>query len=276
MEPLVKINHPLEHFIILDWQKKLPSLSVGFSARNDDKDRGIYRGMNMALHVGDHQDEVIKNRLELAKMLNFSFAAWTSAEQVHGNNVEIVGLNQRGNGRMTREDALQDTDGILTNQPDILLTSFYADCVPLFFLDPLKKVIGLAHAGWKGTALKIAEKMVQAMSETYNSNISDILVVIGPAIGQCCYEVNEQVARQFMETELYFGDGAIIDKKNGHYDLDLKKINKEILKKAGILPNNIEVSGWCTSCNNELFFSHRKEQGKTGRMASWIGLRKDE
>ncbi|TCS84400.1 peptidoglycan editing factor PgeF [Tepidibacillus fermentans] len=276
MEPFQLKEQPIPHFVIDSWQKLVPGLTVGFSTKKGGVSQEPYATMNLALHVNDNQEDVITNRKILADALGFSFDAWTSAEQIHGNHIEIISKNERGKGRLTREDAIQVTDGIVTSESDILLTSFYADCVPLFFLDPIKKVIGLAHAGWKGTQLKIAEKMVETFVTHYGSNRDDIRVAIGPSIGQCCYEVDARVIQPIQSTFSMITEEMIFDKQNGHYDLDLKKLNQQILIQAGILPNHIEISSYCTSCDHHLFFSHRKDHGKTGRMAAWIGLRKED
>ena len=276
MEPFQLKNQPFPHFVIESWEKLVPGLRVGFSTKHGGVSQSHHADMNLALHVGDRSEDVVANRKILAEAIGFPFEAWTSGEQVHGNHIETVTMNERGKGKEDRVDAIQDTDGLLTNESDILLTSFYADCVPLYFLDPIKKVIGLAHAGWQGTQLKIAGKMVEKMIKLYSSNVEEIRVVIGPSIGQCCYEVDHRVVQPMHNTISVITEDMIFDKKNGHYDLDLKKINQEILKQAGILPNHIETTTYCTSCESQTFFSHRRDHGRTGRMASWIGLRKGE
>lgn len=273
VDPFLLIDVPVKHFTIPSWKELIPDLSVGFSTKSGGQSKGYYQSMNLALHVGDINEDVIANRHNLASILGFSFDAWTSGNQVHGNNIEVITEKKRGKGRFDLNDAVGNTDGIVTNVKDILLTSFYADCVPLFFLDPIKKVIGLAHAGWKGAVLKIGEKMVGTMVKEFNSNPSDIKTAIGPSIGQCCYEVNDKVINALQTEISVIPDESIIDKKNGHFDLDLKIINRQILINAGIVPENIEMSLLCTSCENDLFFSYRRDQGNTGRMVSWIGLK---
>lgn len=276
MEPFILQQQPIPYFTIPSWTALMPSLSVGFTSRKGGRSTDEYRSMNMALHVNDKEEDVIYNRKLLASLTGFPYDAWTNAEQVHGDRVEVVTLNHKGKGRLQQDDAISGTDGLVTDTPGILLTSFYADCVPLYFFDPEKKAVGLAHAGWKGTVLKIAEKMIETMNYSFGSDPEHIKVAIGPSIGQCCYEVNEDVIQPLKKTISMIPEDAIIDKQKGHYDLDLKKINQEIVIYAGIKPQNIEISSWCTSCHTEWFYSHRKEKGKTGRMASWIGLRKDE
>ncbi len=276
MEPFVWKHAPIPHFTIPAWEALNPLLSVGFTTKSGGQSKGPYQSMNVALHVKDNEFDVIANRKKLASSIGFPFEAWTSADQVHGNHVEVITMEQRGRGRLQQSDAISKTDGLLTNIPDILLVSFYADCVPLYFLDPKKMVVGLAHAGWKGTVLKIGEKMIEQMKYSFGSSPMDIKVAIGPAISQCCYEVNNQVVEPLQDSIQHVPLGAIKDKNNGHFDLDLKKINEQILIDAGIERRNIELSTWCTSCHPSFFYSHRRDRGVSGRMASWIGLRKDE
>ena len=276
MEPFKLTETPFVYFTIPQWEKLNRSLRVGFSSRHGGESNHPFHSMNLALHVGDNLESVIKNRKKLMNEIGFSFDAWTAADQVHGNNIAIIKKEDKGKGREELNSAIQNTDGIVTNEQDILLTSYYADCTPLFFFDPIKKVIGLAHAGWKGTVLKIGAKMVETFVNDFGSKVEDILITIGPAIDQCCYEVNDQVINPLRNSLSLIPVEMVVDKKNGHYDLNLKKVNVQILMEAGILPNHIEISTYCTSCDNHLFFSHRKEKGNTGRMAAWIGFRKDE
>jgi|SRR5690625_3856267 len=247
-------------FMLRKWMDACPDLSVGFSGPS-----------NTALHVDDDPATVIHNRKAITSALRFDFEAWTCGEQVHDNRIARVTAAERGSGRLTRASAIQATDGLTTNELDVLLTSFYADCVPLYFFDPVTRATGLAHAGWKGTVLKIAVNMVNHMETQYGTPPARLLVAIGPSIGPCCYEVDERVAEKVRKLQLPHG---LVKKNDKHYDLDLKECNRQLMIKAGINPNHIEFSLLCTSCHSDLFFSHRRDQGKTGRMASWIGLRK--
>ena len=276
MEPFKLTETPFVYFTIPQWEKLNRSLRVGFSSRHGGESVQPFNSMNLALHVGDNLESVIKNRKKLINEIGFSFDAWTAADQVHGNNIAIIKKEDKGKGREELDTAIQNTDGIVTNEQDILLTSYYADCTPLFFFDPTKNVIGLAHAGWKGTVLKIGAKMVETFVKEFGSKVEDILITVGPAIDQCCYEVNDKVINPLRKSLSFIPVEMVLDKKNGHYDLNLKKVNAQILIEAGILPHHIEISTYCTSCDNHLFFSHRKEKGNTGRMAAWIGFRKDE
>lgn len=271
MEPFQlqkKQNEPVL-FMLQKWIDSAPGLTAGFTTRIADE-QGT-KACNTALHVGDDPANVIANRTNIASSLGFDLEAWTCAEQVHGNHVARVTRKERGKGRLSRESAVQQTDGLTTNESDVLLTSFYADCVPLYFFDPESKAIGLAHAGWKGTVLNIAGNMIRHFEEQYGTDRQRLLAAIGPSIGTCCYEVDERVIEKVKQLSIPV---EIVKKMNGHYDLDLKECNRQLMIKAGINPNCIEISTWCTSCEPEFFFSHRRDQGKTGRMASWIGWKK--
>ena len=174
-------------------------------------------------------------------------------------------------------------DGHATNEPGAALLVFGADCVPLFFYDPKKRAVGAAHAGWRGTALKIAEEMVVFMQKEFGSCACDLIVVIGPSIGPECYEVGEEVASAFREAfgekvfEKDSGTGnAILEKcenMEGKYHANLWEANRLALMQAGVLKENITVSGICTMCQKDLFFSHRATGGKRGSMAGVIMLK---
>lgn len=260
------VNHKQEDpsFRIDRWMDKFDGLSVGFTSRLGGVSQQPMDSLNCALHVGDRIEDVISNRRLLAAHAGFAFDAWTCAEQVHGNLIRKVSKHDKGAGKYSRDQAIQDTDALISNEIGVMLTAFFADCVPLYFIDPVHRAIGLAHAGWKGTALHMAERTIEAMYREFGSRPTDMLAAIGPSIGVCCYEVNNMVIEQL--------DGERPAKQdNGRYMLDLKETNRQFMIRAGILPTNIEISEWCTSCNTDLFYSHRAENGQTGRMTAWIG-----
>lgn len=255
-------------------------LTVGFTSRNGGVSKEPWSSLNVGLHVGDHQADVIRNRELVAEAIDWPFEAWTSAEQVHGNAVYHVTEADRGKGRAARDTAIADSDALMTNVPGILLASFYADCVPLYFYDPEHEAIALAHAGWKGTVLEIAAQTVQAMAAEFGTRPEALLGAIGPSIGDCCYEVDGIVIDKLQELEQSLlqdheisTDTMMRMVENGKAMVNLKQFNRHIMIKAGILPIHIELTGWCTGCSREYFYSHRMEGGMTGRMASWIGIR---
>ncbi|MEK4511847.1 peptidoglycan editing factor PgeF [Paenibacillus anaericanus] len=281
MEPFIwnpRQEQP-ERFDLNSWNSMLPGLSVGFTGRSGGIGRSPYDSLNLAYHVGDDPVMVKENRRKLVEELGFSSNSWVCGEQVHGVRVAIVKDSDRGKGYSDRSSAFQDTDALVTNVPDVLLTSFYADCVPLYFLDPVHHVVGLAHAGWKGTVGRIAEAVIETMETEYDSCRSDIMTAIGPSIGQCCYEVDEVVMSKVGEA-IPLTEGATSNpnlitasRNNDRTMLNLKELNRIIMIEAGILPTHIECTSWCTSCHPDKFFSYREQNGITGRMASWIGMK---
>lgn len=277
MEPFISGGSSnFSHFQIVSWTDNYSDLTAGISSRQGGVGEAPFESFNLALHVNDQEGHVIENRKRLAEQLGFPFEAWTCGEQIHGNHIFVVTESDRGKGRESRDDAIQNVDGLITDQRGILLTAYYADCVPLYFYDPVAQVIGLAHAGWKGTVHDIAGEMIRTMHSQFGSKPEEILAAIGPSIGQCCYEVDSVVIRQLQEKMGSLeGNKAVDTKENGKFMLDLKECNRQRLLKEGILPYHIEITRRCTSCQTDLFFSHRKEKGQTGRMAAWIGLRSE-
>jgi len=248
---------------LAEWRSE-SGLSAGFTTR--------FAG-NAALHVGDDAAAVIERRRAIAAALGWPFEAWTCGEQVHGSHVRVVRKEDAGSGRMDRTSACSDTDALIANEPDVLLVQFFADCVPLYFHDPTTGAIGLAHAGWKGAVADIAGQTVRGMAEAYGTRPSDLRAAIGPSIGACCYEVDEAVIRHVREIPAV--ERVLTPSRPGKEMLDLKQLNRHFMIKAGIMPDRIELSSWCTGCRTDIFFSHRKEKGATGRMMSWLGRKKE-
>jgi hypothetical protein len=260
-------------FELARWTEEFPGLTAGITSRHGGVSSAEWSSLNCALHIHDNPDDVIHNREQVARALGFSFERWTCAEQVHGNEVQQVTIQEAGRGNRSLETAFPGKDSLITDEPGILLTAFFADCVPLFFVDPKTGAIGLAHAGWRGTTAEIARTTVEAMSRHYGSRPENLRAAIGPSIGPCCYEVDEPVVervRPLAEPDT----GVVRETKSGKYRLNLQELNRQIMIKAGILPTRIEITSWCTSCHTEWFYSHRREQGRTGRMAAWIGWKR--
>lgn len=283
MEPFVQGEEKLMLLHLEPWREKYEEITAGFTGRQGGASKAPYDSLNCAFHVGDAPEDVLNNRRALAEALGFTLEAWTCGEQTHGADIAIITEADRGRGRLDRVSAFQATDGLLTNVAGVMLTSFYADCVPLYFYDPKCRAVGLAHAGWKGTVAQIGSTMVSRMGVVYGSRPQDIRVAIGPSIGDCCYEVDDyvmdhvrQLEKELAKLEENVESVALYRKSDtdgSKYMLNLKELNQRIMIKAGILPTHIECTSWCTSCNTDLFFSYRKENGITGRMTSWIGIK---
>ena len=240
-----------------------------FTSRQGGVSEGVFNSLNLGLHTSDNNNKVIMNRKILAKNLNIDFASLTSAKQVHGNNVYIVKDKEKGKGSLEYKNSIENTDALLTKSKDITLFSYYADCVPLYFYDLENEIIGLAHAGWKGTLKKISLKVLEKLKNNFASNLNNCLVAIGPSISKEYYEVDERIINKF-EEEFDYLDEFIVYKGKDRYLLDLPGLNKIMLIKAGILIKNIDLSNICTFSESDNFYSYRRDKGKTGRMASII------
>ncbi|RKD34312.1 peptidoglycan editing factor PgeF [Thermohalobacter berrensis] len=229
-----------------------------------------YDSLNLGFNLEDEKENVLKNYKIVSDVMEVSLDSCVLSDQTHGTNIRIVTKEDAGKGIVRQKD-YKSVDGLLTDIPGLTIFTFYADCVPIFYLDKVKKVVGLAHGGWRGTVEKIAGKMIDKMIKVYGSRPEDILIGIGPSIGPCCYEVSEDVFKRFNEN---FTNTRNMLKKRGssRWMLNLWEANREALKEKGIKSRNITISNLCTSCNNDIFYSYRKEKGKTGRMAAIIQL----
>ncbi|WP_246521360.1 MULTISPECIES: peptidoglycan editing factor PgeF [Ornithinibacillus] len=250
------------------WMEMEPNLTVGFTTRHGGVSKQPFHTNNMGLHVFDDVEDVLVNRKRLATTLHIPLDNWVSGEQVHHSEVHIVDSQDAGRGAITVESSLIGIDGLISNQKGILCTAFFADCVPLFFFDPVTKYVGIAHAGWKGTVARIAEKTILKFIQL-GSAPKDIRVAIGPSISTENYEVDNYVKNRIPQE---FHDVVLIETGHDHYLLDLKQLNVEILVQAGVFRSNIDVTSYCTYRDENLFFSHRRDQGKTGRMLGYIGF----
>lgn len=236
------------------------------STRGGGVSTGPYGTLNLGLHVGDEPGLVLENRRRLARALGFSAELMTCAAQVHGTDIAIVGAAEAGRGAQSQE-GLWEVDGLVTAQRGVPLVCFYADCVPLLYYCQAPRVCAVAHAGWRGTLEGIAARMLRVLEGQFGCDLDRIQVIIGPAIGACCYTVGEEVRRLFAEKF-----GRPVDST-----LDLQGINRQILVDYGLPSGNILVSGLCTKCHGDLFFSHRgaQQQGysATGRHGAVVMLR---
>ncbi len=244
-----------------------------FSTRAGGVSEGIFSSMNLSFTRGDKEEHVLENYRRIAGVLGCELTDFVCTDQTHTTNVRVTGKADVGKG-VVREKDYTDVDGLITNEPGIVLTTFYADCVPLYFVDPVKRAIGLSHSGWRGTVNRMGEKTIQKMRETYASKPEDIVTAIGPSICMSCYEVGEEVAAEFRKAfpKREEQQEILKEKENGKYLLDLWKANYFVMKEAGIKEANISVTDICTCCNGEYLFSHRYSQGKRGNMGAFLGL----
>lgn len=245
-----------------------------FTTRLGGMSKGIFATMNMSFTRGDEKEAVDENYRRIAKVLHCGIQDFVLSHQTHTTNVRKVTRKDAGKG-IVRERDYEDVDGLITNIPGIVLVTFYADCVPLYFVDPVHRAIGLSHSGWKGTVAKMGAVTVKRMQEAYGSNPADIIAAIGPSICQSCYEVSADVIEQFKGTfpESEVQQELFYEKENGKYQLNLWEANRMILMEAGIPESNISLTDICTCCNPEYLFSHRASHGKRGNLAAFLGIK---
>lgn len=241
-------------------------LRAAVSMRQGGVSEGPFGSLNMGLHVGDDPAAVVENRRRFFHALSSDAKRLINCNQVHGTHVEVVGEKDCGRGADRLETAIPDCDGLITAEKGVPITMNYADCTPLFFYDPKKEVIALAHGGWRGTAGNIAGKTIEKMEQEFHCCREDILCAIGPAIGKDAFEVGGEVVDAF---RLLFPETLLTTlyqkKDNGKYLFDLHGANRELMKAAGIPEHHIEDCGICTFSHDDLFYSYRKSGGKTGR-----------
>ncbi|MCB7303297.1 peptidoglycan editing factor PgeF [Bariatricus massiliensis] len=245
----------------------------GISTREGGVSEGIYRSMNLSFARGDKEEHVMENYRRIGAAIGVSPDRMTASSQTHTTNVRAVTEDDIGKGIVYPRD-YTDVDGLMTNLPDVCLVTYYADCVPLLFVDPVHRAIASSHSGWRGTVNRMGEITVQAMQRAYGSRPEDIVAAIGPSICQDCYEVSEDVIERFRaafpETEwasLFYG------KPDGKFQLNLWRANELILLRAGIKREHLAVTNLCTCCNSELLFSHRASHGKRGNLAAFLALK---
>jgi polyphenol oxidase len=263
-----------QYLVIDSWTKQNPELVVGFSTKNGGVSQREFQTLNMGFHVNDSLENVKMNRQLLADCLAFPLDNFVGAEQTHETHIQKVFRSHCGKGAKEYESSLKRTDGLYTSDKNVLLTLVYADCVPIYFYAPKHGVIGVVHAGWKGTVGEIAPKMVKALQQEGIST-NEILVVIGPSICQTCYVVDDKVIDNVQKLLEENDEKPYNLISEGQYQLDLKRLNMLLLQKAGIPKSHIELSTYCTSCHDDLFFSHRRDKGHTGRLMSFIGWKGD-
>lgn len=245
----------------------------GFSTRLGGVSEGIYASMNLSFTRGDKDAAVYENYRRFADALGFSERDIVTSDQTHTANVRIITEEDRGNG-ITKPRPYTDVDGMITNVRGLVLATFYADCVPLYFVDPVHHAIGLSHSGWRGTVAKIGAVTIRKMQETYGTDPADVYAAIGPSICQECYEVSEDVILEFQKSFApEHWEKLFYKKENGKYQLNLWEANKIIFTEAGITEKHISMPGICTCCNPEFLFSHRASHGKRGNLGAFLGLK---
>ena len=244
---------------------EVPFLSHGFSTRNGGTSAlDFTKSLNLAYCRGDDDKTVNENRRIFAANAGFDIGGLVLAEQIHSTNVVTAdGGKKRYNG----------ADGFVTSVPGVFVAVKTADCQPILFADTKNRVVGACHAGWRGAAHGIAAKTVEKMISE-GARAENVIAALGPCIMPCCFEVREDFIK-----ELQSIDGQLmkfITERGGGFYADLPGINKYFLLSSGIRPDNIYVSGECTCCDEEKYFSHRRDGSRRGTMMSVIGIKKQE
>lgn len=257
-------------FLVIPSFEKTGLVKHGFSTRLGGVSRGAFESLNLGLKKTDEKEMVLENYRRFCDAIGVDMNDLVASDQVHGDDIYEAFLQDRGKG-INRESDIISKDALMTGQKGVALVTFYADCVPLFFLDVRTPAIALAHAGWRGTVKKIGQKTVIQMMKKYGSKPEDILVGIGPCIKSCCYEVDNPVVEEFKKAFSCLKE-LIEERGADHWMLDLVKANKKQLEEIGIKPENITVSHYCTCCSSDMFFSYRADHGKTGSLAAVIEL----
>ncbi|HHU78445.1 MAG TPA: peptidoglycan editing factor PgeF [Clostridiales bacterium] len=243
----------------------------GFSSRLGGVSSGECSSLNLSFHRKDSPENVRENFRLFCSALDIRPEQMVFTHQVHKNRVMAVDETHEGMG-WDKASEIRETDGLVTNRSGLALVTFYADCVPLFFLDPVRHVIGLSQAGWRGTASNIARQTLEAMGEHYGTQPGDCLAAIGPSIGSCCFEVDGPVAEAFAAACPDRKEEIIRPRGKDKYDIDLWAVNRYQLQECGVPGENITLAALCTGCNVDVFFSHRREKGRTGSLAALLML----
>lgn len=242
-----------------------------FTTKLGGVSEGEWESLNLGFNRGDQESHVKENYKRVCHTLQVPFESLILSRQVHDINIKEVTSSDKGNG-IHFSNQWESVDGMYTNEKGLTLVTHYADCVPLFFYASKYGMIGMAHAGWRGTVGEIARKMIEIWHNQHHIPLEEIEVGIGPSIGACCFEVGKEVAQIFIDK---FGkiDFIIQDLYNEKYHIDLWACNEKVLVDAGIKQEQIVKAEMCTCCQSDLFYSHRKTKGKRGTLGAFMYLK---
>ncbi len=252
---------------------RLPFVRHGISTRLGGVSQGIYSAMNLSFHRGDDREAVVENYRRICEALAVQPEQLVLSAQTHTVHVYNATAADRGRG-FQRECGYTDVDGLLTDEPGVVLCTHYADCVPLLFVDPVRRVVATSHAGWRGTVGGIAAVTVERMVSDYGCQREDILAAIGPSIGHCCFEVDAPVYEAFAKLP-FFDDRCFTADPGDKFHIDLWEVNRRFLRQAGVTAEHITVTDLCTRCHPDVFWSHRATGGQRGGLAAFISLTED-
>ncbi|MBR1814149.1 MAG: peptidoglycan editing factor PgeF [Lachnospiraceae bacterium] len=246
---------------------------AAFSTRMGGVSENEFATMNFTSSRGDDPQKTRENFRRFLAAMDVNPNRLVFSRQTHTTNVRVVTEADAGKGFLTETD-YEDVDGLITDVPGLVLATFYADCIPLLFLDPVRKVVATSHSGWRGTLAGMGEVTVRKMTETFGCRREDILAAIGPGICRDCYEVGDELYDAFREKWTTEEVQRIFVRKPGEkWHLDLWEANVLVLKRAGITEDHLAVTNVCTCCNSKELFSHRASHGKRGNLGAFISLK---
>ncbi|SER99840.1 peptidoglycan editing factor PgeF [Lachnobacterium bovis] len=243
-----------------------------FTTREGGVSKNHLSSLNLSFTRGDEREKVLENYRRLAIALECNLDDFVLSSQTHTTNVLRVTKEDAGNG-ITKELPYDDIDGLVTNEPGLVLSTFYADCVPLYFVDTKNKAIGLSHSGWRGTVKRMGQVTLEKMAKEFGTDPKDVICAIGPSICQQCYEVSLDVANEFIDEFKGHEDEIIIYKENDKCLLNLWRANEIVLEDAGVLKENIAITNVCTCCNSKYLYSHRASNGKRGNLGAFMYIK---
>ena len=246
----------------------------GFSTRLGGASKGRFATMNFSYSRKDDPADVLENFTRMADTLGVERDRMVVSYQTHTTNVRRVTREDEGKG-VIRERDYRNVDGLITDVPGITLVTFYADCVPLYLVDPVHHAIGLSHSGWRGTVRRMGQVTMDAMKEAFGTRPEDVTACIGPSICRDCFEVGEEVAEAFADAfDPKYRDALYrANAKPGKYQLDLWKANEIIFQEAGVPKEQIHTTNICTMCNSDYLFSHRRVGEERGNLAAFLSIR---
>lgn len=251
----------ITHIKVPQWENH-KGLLHGFMGRRGGKSVGRYAGLNTSYRVGDDPKVVSQNVCDVKLASGIHDGRVVTMRQVHGDNIVAV------KDKKLKEAG--EADGMITGERDLYLAVLTADCVPLLFVAPRQKLVAAVHAGWRGTLAGIADKTVRLFKSQYDVEASDLEVALGPSIGVCCYEVKDDVTVRLMKKWGKLTTPSLFVKEGKSF-VNLRRLNRDILRASGVPGDQLFQVGPCTSCAAEEFFSYRRERSETGRQMSLIG-----
>ncbi len=235
------------------------SILIAFTTRRGGVSPAPYDTLNLAAHVDEDQNNVLANRLRLTAALELDATRLTTAQQTHSRNIALVDQANNGAGATDYDSAIPDTDALVTGLQNTPIAVFTADCVPVILVDPVTRYTSVVHAGYKGLYSRIVTAAIDVLVADSGGRVGDIIAFVGPAIGKCCYDVDPERAALFAP--------ARTERRGGKIYLDTPGIAADEIQAAGIPAENISVSGLCTACREDLFFSYRRAK-VCGRQAT--------